>query len=73
MFQKEAFGQKKHLRRPKDERLSLYADGGSGRSRRDVEGLQPTAHKPFGMAKKEKEFFIDSKEQQVFIYVGSIE
>ncbi|KAI9119340.1 hypothetical protein K1719_010015 [Acacia pycnantha] len=62
-IQKEAFAHKKHSWRSKDERLFLLADGGSGR--RDVAGLQPTAHKPFGMPRKEKEFLIDSKEQQV--------
>ncbi|XP_028762295.1 protease Do-like 2, chloroplastic [Neltuma alba] len=59
----EAFAQKKHPGRSKDERLALYADGGSGR--RDMVGLQPIAHKPFGMPRKDKEFLIDSKEQLV--------
>ncbi|XP_054811200.1 protease Do-like 2, chloroplastic [Prosopis cineraria] len=61
-IQKEGFGQKKYSGRSKDERLFLYADGGSGR--RGVVGLQPTAHKPFGMPRKENEFLIDSKEPQ---------
>lgn len=52
----------------KDESAYLYANGCKGRG--DIRKPQTTAHKPFGMQRKEKrEFMSDSKEQQVMMFV----
>ncbi|KAI4301339.1 hypothetical protein L6164_034627 [Bauhinia variegata] len=61
--QKEAVPQKKYPGRSKDGRSSIYSDGGSGKG--DAAGPQPTAYRPFGIPRNDKEFIIDSKDQQV--------
>ncbi|XVF21883.1 hypothetical protein REPUB_Repub12eG0127700 [Reevesia pubescens] len=55
--------QKKLTGRSKDEKSSLYADGTSGRG--EIGRLKSTAFKSFGTQRKDKEFQLDSREQQV--------